>query len=407
MLDIQVLRPFQTPSRITVARQVSRKESEEEAIIETGVYNTYCEQLHKSARSPDGSGLRGIISLIREFDTNPLVIESASHTIALLCEKDEATREFFGSYGCIEVLLQTLRKCDTSQGKTMKALAYAISSLIFESSRNIRKLESLNGILPLAKLASLKKYDDTPGIAIYSLSAVAGVKYRCDKGEPRISYKSRPGLGKVVSYINRTLRIHEGNEQVQEVGIDAIRALITVSPNSALSLSSYSLEKCIYASSLAYETLSSKKDVIWQSLALQCDINSIRPGADEGIVLELNSFFGALRSIARDGKNERNAIWIEAITNLIYRGLNLAVKIGTKGTEWKTRSIEAKAIDCCMEILEIFPHNGNIVEKCGAVMRSLKDGDREWVGLDTVSTARNLLRGIEIISEDKPPYLLT
>ncbi len=377
-----------TPSRRTVERSIEYATG---ADVRAAVYYAYTDALHQRARRGEEGGLRKIVALLRAYEHNPIVVENAAATIAILCENDVATRDVFGSYGAIEALLQTLLT-RTEETVPVESLLHAISNLVKDSPRNVRLLENFGGILPLMRLASSKRFEGRPNAAHYAMCTVAALKHRLGgkRSQPRIMHKGQPGIPKAISYALRAMRIHEDDVNVQEAGLDAVRTLLGTA--DLVDLSTPLLEKAISAAATAFVKHGSQsKDVIWQSLALQCDIDAIR---DQQVEVDVKSFFGALKAVVE--QEESTPPWTDAVAALVARALVTASRVGWRSMDSKEAAANAGAVDVCLVALESLSGNRKVVERTCSVMRSLFDSVSGRTKLDSVSTACTLLNSIEV-----------
>lgn len=379
-----------TPSRRTVERSIEYASGGD---VRAAVYYAYTDVLHRRARRGEEGGLRKIVALLRAYEYNEIVVENAATTIALLCENDLATRDVFGSYGAVEALLGILLT-RTEETVPVENLLHAISNLVKNSPRNVRLLENYEGILPLMRLASSKRFESRPKAARYALCTVAALKHRHQVGEkrsqPRIVYKGQPGIGKAILYALRAMRIHEEEVEVQEAGLDAVRTLLEFVDYAQLQTPT--LEKAITAAATAFEKHGTQsKDVIWQSLALQCDIDAFR---DLQVEIEVNSFFSALKAVVQ--KEECTPPWVDAVAALVARAFVTASRVAWTSVENKEAAASAGAADVCIMALESLSVNRKVVERTCSVMRSLFDSASGRSKLDSIPTASTLLDSIEI-----------
>lgn len=404
---------FATPARASVINAATEADVESEhffhAAARAAVYTAYTDALHKEARSSSG-GVRRIVELLREHERNPVVVENAALAIAVLGENDAATRDVFGQYGAVEALLYTLTLNERIPS-VVERVIFAITNLVRDSPRNVRLLETFDGVAKLAKISSSKRFEANPKIAVHALTALAALKNRLGLNEPRIVHKGQSSISKVITYVLRSMRLHEYRVSVQEAGLDAVRTLVVRADRAQLPHSL--LTKCVRTASGAFKFHGESKDVQWQTLALQCDIDDVRDG-HYLVELDVETFFGALRGIVAEGGALRrhphptagNTAMVEAIGKLIERALTTASRVGWRSSESKTKAIEAGAVDVCLETLAAFSDDRGIVERTCSVMRSLFDSREGRARLDSVPTACAILSAIETTCKPRPDMLL-
>lgn len=394
----------QTPARSALLRSVAEADDDAEHFLDpaakSAMYTAYTDALHKEARSSSG-GLRRVVELLREHERNAVVVENAALTIGVLSKNDAATRNVFGQYGALEALLQTLTINERSAA-VVERVAQAVCGLVRDSPRNVRLFEKFDGVMKLAKVASSKRFEDIPAIAVNALTAIAALKHRLDASEARIVHRGAPGAAKTISYVLRAMRVHEHRVDVQEPGLDAMRTLIVGAASAGLQPAL--LTKCVRVASSAYRMHGGSKDVQWQTLALQCDVDDIRDG-HYLVELDVDAFFGALRAVVADGaamRAEQNGgphVLADAIAGLVSRALGTASRVGCRSLDRNDSAADAGAVDVCLETLAAFSDNREIVEKTCSVMRSLLDSLEGRLRLDCLPTACALLSAIETTSK--------
>lgn len=378
-----------TPSRVDVARGINEAEATDPR-AQAAVYYAYMDTLHREAREEHG-GLRQIVALLREHERNSLVVEHTANTIALLCEGDVATRDVFGSYGALEAVLHTLFTCMPAV-RAKERLLHATANLVLDAPRNVLLLERTNFLLNIAKMASSKRYDHWPAIAEHALRIVTSIKYRLDKDYLRVKHKNVDAVPKLFLYCLRAMRVHEGRHQIQEAALDASRALLAAADPRCFS--SQLLERACRCAGNAYRGYPSNKNLVWQALALQCDVDDVREAQTD---LDVPALFDALEFVLTEASDNRgrHPAWTEAITALVGRALVTAARVGWRNPELKEAAAQAGAVDVCMKALKTFAWNRMIVERVCEVLRSLFDSPYGRERLDCVASARTILEAIE------------
>jgi hypothetical protein len=133
---------------------------------------TYAQALQEEARGPAG-GLRRVVELLKEGESNHLVVENLCIAVAVLANGDRVAADAFGHNGVIEVLLRCISgKYDGSAAVTKRVMA-ALWCLVAESKRNAKLLESFDGMEKISRTLASTRFQEDPQIAVDALRALS------------------------------------------------------------------------------------------------------------------------------------------------------------------------------------------------------------------------------------------
>lgn len=374
--------------------------------VESKLYNAYTDALHDEARSRAG-GLRAIVNLLRDSDGNPIVIEKAALAIAVLSENDAATRDVFGQYSAVQMLIQCLSmripsKCDRTSAVEM--ILYAIASLLKDSPRNVRLFEMFDGAHKMGKAAASERYENSAAIPNHALSALSELKHHAvytPDGESAqllapTSSRNRGGSAssRTIRYVLRSMALHEHRMSVQQNGLDALRTLIGRADRNALT--GHILRSCVQATSTAFKLHKESHEVQWQCLALICDLEDVCDGLFS-VPVDVVCLFGALRMVITEAKDciRRKARIGKALMHVVKRAIDVAVRNSWRSVEFKDSAVEAGAVETMLDALSLFENDGDTVDKVCTMLRVMLQSDEGRYRLNMVNSACAILGAIE------------
>lgn len=374
--------------------------------VESKLYNAYADALHDEARSRAG-GLRAIVNLLRDSDGNPIVIEKAALAIAVLSENDAATRDVFGQYSAVQMLIQCLSmripsKCDRTTAVEM--IVYAIASLLKDSPRNVRLFEMFDGAHKMGKAAASERYENSAAIPNHALSALSELKHHAvytPDGESAqllgpTSSRNRAGSAssRTIRYVLRSMALHEHRVSVQQNGMDALRTLIGRADRSALT--GHILRSCVQATSTAFKMHKESREIQWQCLALICDLEDVCDGLFT-VPVDVVCLFGAMRMVITEAKDcaRRKARIAKALMHVVKRAINVAVRNSWRNIDFKDSAVEAGAVETMLDALSLFDNDADTVDKVCTMLRVMLQSDEGRYRLNMVSSACAILGAIE------------
>ena len=372
---------------------------DQETSSESTIYHAYTDALHKEARGNAG-GLRTIVELLRDNDGNPIIIEKAALVVGILSENDAATRDVFGQYSAVQTLIQCLSvrmpaKYDRS--KLVQSVIFAISCLLRDSPRNCRLFEMFDGPHKLGKSAASERYEKYPEIPKYALKSLSELKHHpsntIDPFSPSQIASSISSTSRTIRYVLRAMNLHEHRVDIQEHGLDALRTLLARVGKGMLKPSV--IEESAQTTAIAFKTHKESPEIQWQCLSLFCDLDDLREDLFT-LSLDVESFFGALRSLASSAKQyQRTSPIVESFLKLVRRAVDVAVSNGWRSHEFKSAAVEANGVETVLETLNTYSYDAIVVDKICTILRMLLQCDEGRYQLNTVESARSILGAVE------------
>lgn len=378
----------------------SRQVSSTTANAESLTYNAYTDVLQSQARG-DGGGLRTIVDLLRDSEGNPIVIEKAALVIGLLAEKDAATRDAFGQFAAVQTLIQCLSMRITARfdrSLIVKNVTFALTSLLRDSPRNLRLFEMFDGPYKMGKVAASDRYENKPDIPKYALRALSELKYYHQAAESANSQllTNSSTLCRTILYVLRAMSLHEYRTEIQERGLDALRTLISRSGKGAMEPEL--ARKSTQSIGTAFKMHKESAEIRWQCLTLLCELEMRREDLFS-MDLDVECFFGALRTVVLDASKNNETSTSETVNNalvtLLRRAVTAAANVGWTQQEFTERAVEAGAIETALEALEFFAQEQEIVEKIYSILRVLLQSEEGKFRMNSVRSACAILAGIE------------
>lgn len=393
------------PSPYSTRQTMERSDSA--TSVESKLYNAYTDALHDEARSRSG-GLRTIVNLLRDADGNPIVIEKAALAIAVLSENDPATRDVFGQYSAVQMLIQCLSMRIPSKydrATTIEMILYAIASLLKDSPRNVRLFEMFQGAHKMGKAAASERYENNAAIPNHALNALSELKHHAvyvpeSEGAQLLGTSSSPGRRassgstRTIRYVLRSMALHEHRVSVQENGLDALRTLVGRADRNALT--GHILRSCVQATSTAFKMHKESREVQWQCLTLICDLEDVRDGMFS-VPLDVVCLFGAMRMVILEAKDcgRRKARVAKALMRVVKRAIDVSVRNSWRSVEFKDAAVEAGAVETMLEALSLFESETDTVDKICTMLRVMLQSDEGRYRLHTVQSACAILGAIE------------
>lgn len=376
------------------SRRLTMRRSDSLSEVETKLYNAYVDALHDEARSRAG-GLRTIVNLLRDCEGNPIVIEKAALAIACLCENDGASRDVFGQYSAVQMLIQCLSiriPSKYDRAATVEMIVLALMCLLKDSPRNVRLFEMFDGAHKMGKAAASERFENYPTIATHVLKALSELKhhavYTADGGG------SPANLSRTLRYVVRAMSVHEHRADVQERAVDALRTLIARAEHGVLSTSV--LKGCVQATATAFQMHGDSRELQWQCLALLCELEDVRDGLFAA-PMDVRCFFGALRGVVAEAKehSKRNVRIGKALVGVIRRGIEVAVGNSWRCAEFKDTAVENGAVETMLQALHLFEGDVRMVDKICTILRVLLQSEEGQFRMNSVDSACAILSGIE------------
>lgn len=363
------------------------------AAIQSQVNTAYAESLQEEARG-HGGGLRRIIELLRQNESNQLAVENIAIAVNVLSENDSVTSDAFGNYGAVEILLHCLVKYEENSTVCGRVVA-AIRSIVTGSRRNAKLLEAFDGVHVLTNTAKCTKSQNDPTIAVDALRTLAALMLEPMAGESSDVSKKKStssiSLGQdvhrkahesvdtanteilrwrqAISNVVLALDLHEHREQVQEAGLRALRTLLAKMEPSKLDHAQ--LVDVIRAAKEAYVLHGdASMDICWQCLGLMCDVDDARDGQFR-VELDVQSFFGCLLQVIAATGAETDPAASDAGAQLCARALCATDHIGWRTRERCQNIVKAGAFEAVLEALRVFPDRREILEPACSLGRSI------------------------------------
>jgi hypothetical protein len=329
------------------------------------IESAYSQALQDEARGPSG-GLHRIVELLREGESNRLVVENLSIAVAVLAKGDRVAADAFGNSGAIEVLLHCISgKFDGSSAVTSRVMT-ALCCLVAESKRNANLLESFNGMDRIGRTLSSTRFREDPLIA---MDALRTLSYLLTDDKKRPKSGAAQDVLRTIGAVSAAMEMHGHRCDVQEAGLRALRNLLGMlqAPGA---IEASVLNSIVECAATAFQLHGSdvvdadENTVPWDALGLLCDVDDARDSASS-VRLDLETFFGSLRRIIADSDQDRSS---EAA---VARALHATAHIGWRSGETGPDMAAAGAVDAALEAMRAFRGSRAVLEPACSLARGL------------------------------------